>query len=564
MISMNYNFVKSDVLVIGGGSAGLRASIEAKKRDVSVTLVTKRSLGSGSTAVAGSGHACVLPPEYGGNPEDSLKTHFNDTIEGGCSINDQRLVKFLVENGAKQVLELQELGVVLGYVPFSEAREKPPGEGHSFGRIIRVDGGGGNLIYSLTRKAKELAVEMKEDIMIVDLLISNGMAKGAIGFNTKSDSFSVFVSKATILATGGAGQIYPLTSCMIDGTGDGYAIAYRAGCILQDMEFVQFYPWRLISPPLYNESVLYDRVPIQSNVFTRGGKLLNSQGERFMEKVDPSRKDLTTRDVAARAIYNEIKEGRAVNGGVLLDISEISEEDFLSSDRRYSLFKKRGVDIRQAKMIVAPEAHYFMGGIHIDENCETNIKGLYAAGEVIGGFDGANRLSGNALTMCQVTGRRAGVQASIRAIEFEETPDIKEEAVSKKIGEVQSYLKEGKSFEVLRKELQKLMWDKVGIVRTGHELEQALKRIEGLRVELNAVGASNYQELKGTLELRNMLCVSEMLTRAAMLREESRGAHYRLDHPKRDDEYWMVNIRISLRLEKMILLKAPAIDLKGQ
>lgn len=559
---MDYNPVKSDVLVIGGGSAGLRASIEAKKRGVSVTLVTKRSLGSGSTAVAGSGHACVLPPEYGGNPEDSLKTHFIDTVEGGGSINDQRLVKFFVENGTRRVLELQELGVVFSYAPFDEARKRPPGEGHSYRRLIHVNGGGGSMISHLTNKAKEFCVEIKENIMIADLLISNGVAKGAVGFDTKMGRFSVFVSKATILATGGAGQIYPITSCMVDGTGDGYAMAYRAGCTLQDMEFVQFYPWRLISPSLYPESISYNRVPVQSSVFIRGGKLLNSKGERFMDKVDPVRKELTTRDVATRAIYNEIKEGRGVNGGVLLDISEISDEDFLSSDRRYSLFQKRGIDIRQTKMIVAPEAHYFMGGTHIDENCETNITGLYAAGEVVGGFDGANRLSGNALTMCQVTGWRAGVQAASRAIEFKEMPSIKDEEISKKIEQIRFYLKEGESSEVLREELQELMWENVSIVRTEHDLAKTFRKIVKMRGELNRVGASNFQELKGTIELRNMLCVSEMMARAAMLREESRGAHYRLDHPERNDKDWMVNVRISSELGKMVLSKAPIVDIK--
>lgn len=558
---MDYNIVESDVLIIGSGAAGLRSAIEAKKRAANVILVTKRTLGSGSTAVSGGGHACVFPPKYGGDPEDSPEVHFRDTIEGGYSINNQQMVKLMTENEAKLILQLQDLGVALSYQPFSEAGRRPPGEGHSYRRSIGIKNGSSGLIRQLSNTAKNIGVITQTNFMITDLLSSNRRVLGALGFNTKTGKFAYFKSKAIVLATGSAGQIYPLTSCMIDATGDGYAMGYHAGCYLQDLEFVQFYPWRLISPSLYPESASYTRVPIQHSIFYRGGKLLNLKGERFMEKIDPVRKELTTRDLAARAIFTEIKQGRDVDGGVLLDVSEISDEDFLRSDRRYVLFKTRGIDIRQSKLIIAPEAHYFMGGVRIDNKCETDAKGLFGAGEVIGGIDGANRLSANALTMCQVTGAIAGVQAARRANESIEAHEISEEEVVTKINETRSYLRRGKSSDYLRKELQQLIGENVGIVRIGNELERAFKKINELRDKMDEVGGSSYKDLMKIVELRNMFDIAEMVTRAALYRKESRGAHYRRDYPNQNDEDWRVNIIIKKKRGKMALSKASIISI---
>lgn len=560
---MDYDSVECDVLVIGSGAAGARAAIEAKKRGVSVMLVTKKSLGSGSTAVSGAGHAGVFSPEYGGDPKDSSEAHFRDTIESGCYLNNQRLVRLMVDEAVKRVLELQNLGVRLSYVPFSEARRRPAGEGHSFTRSIGIQGGGGGLIHQLTNKAKELGVETKENVMITDLLKSKDAAVGAVGFGTKTGEFTVFNSKATVVATGSGGQIYPVTSCMIDATGDGYAMAYHAGCSLQDMEFVQFYPWRLISPTLYPESMPYTRVPVQSTVFSQGGKLLNSRGERFMERIDPVRKELTTRDVAARAIFNEIKAERDVDGGVLLDISQIFDENFLNSDPRYSLFREKGLDIKQTKMIVAPEAHYFMGGVRVDTDCETDVPGLFVAGEAIGGIDGANRLANNALTMCQVTGAVAGIQAARRAAELKKAPEIFSEEVAAKMERTKSCLRGGESSQSLRRELQALMWENAGIVRVRYELERALARVLELREDLSRVGASDFVDLMKVVELRNMSDVAEMVTKAALFRKESRGAHYRQDFPERNDKDWKVNIVIRKEEERMTLSKAPVADIES-
>lgn len=556
---MDCNSVESDVLVIGGGAAGTRAAIEAKRGNVNVLLVTKRSLGSGSTAVSGAVHAGVFSPEYGGDPEDSCEAHFRDTIEGGCCLNNQPLVRLIVENAARNVLKLERLGVRLSYVPFEQAERKLGGEGHSCVRSVGIHGGGGALMHQLTNMAKELGIETRENVMITDLLQSNGVAAGAIGFDTKTGKFTVFRSKATVLATGSGGQIYAVTSCMIDATGDGYGMAYRVGCTLQDMEFIQFYPWRLIRPRLYSESAPYTRVPVQSSVFSSGGRLLNSKGERFMERVDSVHKELTTRDIAARAIFNEIKSGNHVDGGVLLDISEVSDEDFLNSDRRYSLFKERGLDIRQTKMIVAPETHYFIGGVRVNIDCETDTKGLFAAGEIVGGVDGANRLAGNALTMCQVTGAVAGIGAARRAAELKEMPKISAKTVYHEIQETRSYLREGRSPEALRKKLQTLMWEKVGIIRVGWELKQALEEIVRLREDLSGVGVSDFLNLMKVVELKNLLDVAEMIIRPALSRQESRGAHYRSDYPRRDDEDWRFNLIIRKKEGRMTLTKAPIV-----
>ena len=556
----NYDSVECDVLVIGGGAAGLRAAIKARRRNADVLLVTKRSLGSGSTAVSGSGHAAVFPPAYGGDPEDSHDVYLRDVIESGCGINNQRLVKLLAEEGAKRVLELQDLGVKLSYTPFDKAATRPSGEGHSYNRTISIQGGGGGLVRALVAKAKELGVRTRENLMIISIVKPSRTAGGALGFENETGEFVLFRSKATVLATGSAGQIYPVTSCMTDATGDGYAMAYHVGCSLQDMEFVQFYPWRLVSPSLYPQSMPYTRVPVQSSVFSRGGILLNSKGERFMEKLDPVRKELTTRDIAARSIFSEIKAGRSVDGGVILDISRVSDQDFLSSDWRYSLFKERGIDIRQAKMIVAPEAHYFMGGVRVDTNCETDIEGLFVAGEIIGGIDGANRLSSNALTSCQVTGAIAGVQAAKRSVALKEVPEISGGEVLAKVEEARAYLRRGKSPEPVRERLQQAMWENVGIVRLGYELQSAIERIGELRSELNQVGVPDPMSLMKVMELKNMLDVAEMIARAALLREESRGAHYRLDYPERDDENWKANIIIVRDQQKMTLSRIPVAE----
>jgi len=558
---LDYNLIESDVLIIGSGAAGLRAAIEAKKRDANVILVTKRSLGSGSTAVAGGGHAGVFPPEYGGDPEDSTKIYFEDTVKGGYFINNQQLVKLMVENAANLILELMDFGVELSYSPFNETKRTSHGGEHSYRRSIGLKEGSSRLISQLLRKGKDIGVILKKNLMITDLLKSNQVVVGAIGFDTKTGKFSFFKTKSVVLATGSAGQIYSLTSCKVEATGDGFAMAYNIGCSLQDMEFVQFYPWRLIYPPLYPESASYTRIPLQSSVFSRGAILLNSQGERFMKKIDPVRKELTTRDVASRGIFKEIKEGRGVNGGVLLDISEVSDDDFLKSDRRYVLFKKKGIDIRKTKLIIAPEAHYFMGGVCINTNCETDLEGLFGAGEIIGGIDGANRVSANALTMCQVTGAIAGIKAAERAKKVINMHEILNEDVSTKIDNVRSYLRKGISPYYFKKELQKLMTKNVGIIRTYDGLEKALEKIIKLRSKLKKVGVSDFKELMNAVELKNMIIVSEMVTRAAIYRKESRGAHYKQDYPKQNDKDWKVNLIIKKKQEKMTISKVPVVIL---
>jgi len=380
-------------------------------------------------------------------------------------------------------------------------------------------------------------IKTMDEIMITSLVMSEDGQKviGAIGLSLKDSNLLVFKAKSVIIASGGAGWLYPGTSNTLQKTGDGFSVSYEAGADLIDMEQVQFHPTGMIFPES-RKGVL-----VTEAVRGEGGKLINAKGERFMKKYD-SRGELATRDVVARAIYNEIREGRGTpRGGVYLDVSHLPDEVIEEKLETMLLqFLDVDVDIRKEPMEVAPTAHHFMGGIRINEFGESTVKNLYAAGEVTGGVHGANRLGGNALADTQVFGKRAGESAAKNALQGEiESNDAFIDAEEKRI---KSFFKDGDVYPFeIKKELEEIMWKHVAIIRNEEGLKAALDRINELKEMLKDMRVTDVvsynNDLLDALEVTKMLEIAEIVTKSALLREESRGAHYREDYPDTLDEW---------------------------
>lgn len=380
-----------------------------------------------------------------------------------------------------------------------------------------------------------------EEVEITTLLTNDedGSVLGACGISVKNSNFLIFQAKSTTLATGGAGWMYPVTSNAMQKTGDGFAMAYQVGADLLDMEQVQFHPTGM----LYPES--RRGVLITEAVRAEGGRLFNSKGERFMKNYD-SREELATRDVVARAIYSEIIQGRGTKrGGVYLDVTHLPRE--LIEDKLETMlqqFLDIGIDIREEPMEVAPTAHHFMGGARINEHGETTVKNLFAAGEVTGGVHGANRLGGNALADTQVFGRRAGESAAKNALKNQNKKheDMLMDKAAFEQERIQSLIKDGKYYPFeIRKELQEVMWKNVAIIRNQEGLKTAITRIKELKdmladMKVPAIDVYN-KDLQDALEAEKLLEVALLTAESALIREESRGAHFREDYPETQDEW---------------------------
>lgn len=529
---MESKIIQCDVLIVGSGGAGSRAAIEVKKQGLEPIIVSKGlSFRSGCTGMAEGGYNASLGFV---DPEDNKETHFNDTMKGGSYLNDSKLVNILVDEAPERLVDLENYGALFDRQENGLLNQRPFG-GQTYRRTCYSgDRTGHEMITALKEEVIKLDIKTIDEVMITKLIKNNEdfpKVIGAIGFNLEDSSTIFFQSKAVILASGGAGQLYPVTSNTFQKNGDGYALAWDAGANLVDMEQVQFHPTGMVKPKT-KAGVL-----VTEAVRGEGGILYNKNHERFMFNYD-DRGELATRDVVARSIYNEIREGRGTeDGGVYLDISHL-DDDIIDEklETMVEQFKDVGVDIKNEAMEVAPTEHHFMGGVLINEDCKSTVDGLYACGEVSGGVHGANRLGGNALAETQVFGKRAGKAAAI-ASEIEDF-EINEEEIINEEKRIKELVKKGniKPYEV-KKMIKKIMWEHVSIIRNEESLRLGLKRLIDLKENeiknMDVNNIKNYnKDLEEALEVINMCEVGILVVKSAILRRESRGSHFREDFPE--------------------------------
>ena len=532
--NMEIKSISTDVLIIGSGGSGSRAAIEVDEAGLKAIIVSKGlSFRSGCTGMAEGGYNAVFKSV---DMDDSFEAHIEDTLKGGSYLNDKKLVDILVKNSPDRLIDLENYGAMFERKENGEIDQRPFG-GQTFRRTCyHGDRTGAELLNALKEEIIKRNIELYEEIMITSLVCDNNQVIGATGLNLKDSSLIYFKAKSIILASGGAGQLFPVTSNTFQKNGDGFAIAYRAGANLVDMEQIQFHPTGMVKPKS-KKGVL-----VTEAVRAEGGMLFNKDGERFMSKYAPDKMELATRDVVARSIYKEISEGRGTeNGGVYLDISHIDDDKINEKLETMVLqFENVGVNIKEEAIEVAPTAHHFMGGLKIDENASTSLKNLFGAGEVCGGVHGANRLGGNALADTQVFGKIAGVSAS-KVCENTEIKTNMEE-VEKEAERIESLIKKGsiKASE-FKNNIKDLMWQKVAIVRDEENLREALKTLMDMKKDLDKIDVSDEKhyntDLQTALEVINMVDICILIVKSAMLRRESRGAHFRSDFPESKDEW---------------------------
>jgi len=554
---LDYEVVDTDVLVVGAGGAGCRAAIEAARNNMDVTLLSKELFGKAHTTMAELGYNVALANVA---PEDSWKWHFYDTLSGGAWINNQFLVEILAKEAVERVYDLENFGALFDRTSDGKLNQRMMGKTTYPRTVFAGDRTGHEMMTCLVDECRRLGIRVFDEFFASRLIKRQDEVSGATAIDIKSGDFVVFRAKATVLATGGSGRIYEVTSNARSDTGDGFAMGYLAGAELIDMEMVQFHPTAMVYPPSYRG------VLVTEAVRGEGGILYNSQKERFMKRYNPKLMELAGRDEVARSIATEILEGRGTErGGVYLDVSHLPQEKI--EKRLPSMleqFLKVGVDIKKEPMEVAPTAHHFMGGLKIDTSAATTLKRLYAAGEVVGGVQGGNRLGGNALADTQVFGKKAGENASVFAKKASE-PKLDRKQIRAEHERVLAPLqrKKGVSPTDLRNRLRSLMWNKVGIFRNGKDLAEAITAIGTWRRTavpklFVADERTRYNmEWIEALELENMLLVAEMVSRAALIREESRGAHFRRDYTKRDDDKWFANLVIRLEGKRMAFRREP-------
>ncbi|MBQ6220746.1 MAG: fumarate reductase subunit A [Methanosphaera sp.] len=535
---MDIKRYECDVLIIGSGGAGCKCGIVASKNDASVIIVSKGlTFKSGCTMLAEGGYNAVFGYV---DEEDSLQLHIQDTLKGGAFLNDLRLVHKLVTESPQRLIELEDYGSLFDRQDDGRLNQRAFG-GQSYRRTcFKGDQTGHEMMLGLREEVIRENITTHDEIMITKLLFDENHTKivGAMGLNLNDSSIVIYNSKTTVIAAGGCGWLYPVTSNASQKTGDGVMIAYNAGVDVMDMEMVQFHPTGMLSPKS-RRGVL-----ITEAVRGEGGHLINSEGERFMINYD-SRQELATRDVVARAIYSEIQEGRSTPlGGVYLSVEHLPEEQVMTKlHTMVQQFKDVGVDIVNQPMEVAPTAHHFMGGIRITPDCETNIENLYAAGEVTSGVHGANRLGGNALADTQVFGNRAGLKCSenIQTLELTAPSQSEVDDEIKRIEDIWTYGKYDP--EDIKEEIQDIMWKYVAIVRDEQGLLEAqsrLKQLEEKTLDMDVPSFKEYNsKLMIALEVISMLQLAQLIVKSALLRKESRGAHFRSDYPELNDEEYL-------------------------
>lgn len=527
--------IDADVLVIGGGGAGLRAAIEARRRGAQVLLVSKSPVGyANNTAIALGGLAAATGQ---GDPDDGPEAHLRDTIIGGRFINDQGLVEVMARGGRHLVDDLAALGVQFAERGGAILYGRPSGHTYPRTAMVRADKGLG-LTRPLRQQALALGVRMQEGVLITRLVSSGGAAAGAIGLDDKGNLFP-YRAKATVLATGGAGQIYERHDNAKGIAGDGYALAYDVGLPLGDMEFVQFERTATVEPGESPLMLLFEALALGV-----GGVLRNSLGEDILEKYGISGPIRSTRDAVSRAIMMEVKEGRGIDGAVVYDLAQVPQERL---ERLYPVLDKRvsrRIASGERRLRALPVTHFFMGGVLVGRNCATALEGLYCAGEVVAGVHGANRLGSNALTEAFVFGAIAGGQAAeyargVKAAALTSQASLERERIGAALG-----APGGGDVDSLRGALKRMMWRRCGVLRDGPGLEEGLEELNGIERELKATRVEVGPGLLHLLETGYMVTTAEMVLRAALLRTESRGAHFREDYPEEDNRRWLQNIAI--------------------
>jgi len=525
--------LQHDVLVVGAGLAGMRAALEAARAGANVAVLTKvYPLRSHSVAAQGGINAAL-------GDDDSWEVHAFDTVKGSDYLGDQDAIETMCREAASDIIELEHMGAVFSRQPDGRIAQRPFGGG-GFPRTCYVaDITGQALLHSLHDQVLKHNVPVYDEWFVTSLSVEDGECCGAVALNMRTGEVESLAAKAVVMAGGGLGRIYTPTSNSLISTGDGHALAYRAGAPLMDMEFVQFHP-----TTLKDSGVL-----ITEAARGEGGYLLNSEGERFMARYAPNKMELAARDVVSRSEQTEIDEGRGVDGCVLLDLRHLGKQKIkerLPQIHELAL-DLANVDLLSEPVPVRPGMHYAMGGVKTDVDGATSVPGLFAAGEcACVSVHGANRLGGNSLLETIVFGRRSGRAAAAYA-EARPLPPFSETSVKKDgsaVAEILARPANGERMAALRAEMASAMNGGVGIFRTKQAMEQALAKVRDLKGRWRNVPSLNKgkvfnTELLAVIELGFMLDLAEVIVLGALKREESRGAHARLDFPDRDDQGWL-------------------------
>jgi succinate dehydrogenase / fumarate reductase flavoprotein subunit len=573
---MQFPVIDHDVLVIGAGGAGLRAAIEASAQGVSVGVITKSLLGKAHTVMAEGGVAAALANV---DDRDSWRVHFADTMRGGQYLNNWRMAEIHAKEAPDRVRELEAWGAVFDRTKDGRILQRNFG-GHRYPRLAHVgDRTGLEMIRTLQDHGVHRGIDVHMEHTVISLLVDSGRVAGALAYDRERGRFKVYRAKAVVIATGGLGRAYRISSNSWEYTGDGYALAYQAGAALQDLEFIQFHPTGMVWPPSV-QGIL-----VTEGVRGEGGILLNKEGRRFMfddipdnyrsstadneeegwrytqgDKSARRPPELLTRDHVARCITREVKAGRgSPHGGVFLDIAWIKKKLPNSVDHikrklpsMYHQFKQlANLDITAEPMEVGPTTHYTMGGIRVDGDSQmSTLPGLFAAGEAAAGLHGANRLGGNSLSDLLVFGKRAGEYAAEFAKKHGATR-LDEKQVDVTAAEALEPFERGPSAEnpyTVQHDLQAMMQNLVGIVRQESEMQEALVKLGALWQRAARTGIGGNREYNSgwhtALDLPSLLTVSEAIARAGIERKESRGAHFREDYPAKSDAFSTFNLVI--------------------
>src|ERR1700726_1598600 len=540
-VTSAYETHEHDVLIIGAGGAGLRAALGALAEGAKVGVVCKSLLGKAHTVMAEGVIAAAMAKV---DTSDDWRAHFRDTMRGGKFLNNWRMAQLHAQEAPERVRELEQWGALFDRTENGDILQRAFG-GHTFKRLCHVgDRTGLEMIRTLQDRGVHQGIEVYMECTVTRLLKDGDRIAGAFAYWREQGRFVIFKANSIVIATGGIGQAWKITSNSWEYTGDGMALAYDAGAELMDMEFVQFHPTGMVWPPGVQGILVTEAVRGE------GGVLRNQLGQRFMEKYDPKKMELSTRDVVARAIYTEVREGRGTeHGGAYLDISQ-KPADYIKKKlpSMYHQFKELAdVDITKGPMEVGPTCHYMMGGIRVEaETARSSVPGLFAAGEAAAGLHGANRLGGNSLSDLLVFGRRAGLAAADHA-KTVQTTSIDSTQIEEGAREMLAPFerKAGESPYAIHSDLQETMQNLVGIFRNKEDLIRALEELEKLkqRVEHVSVEGSRLFNPGWHLaqDLEAMLTVSEAVTRSALAREESRGAHSRIDHSGLDPTWGTKN-----------------------